>query len=153
MYQEVIQLESMKLLQSASREIWIRLQKASMRLSYSEGVCFRQRLVSVLTQDQLKRSQRTRNWVSLLKYEIILSFQSIWLIQGKYDDLWFWVTGYLGTSFFGKGSDTSFTSQVSPPLALCQLILSQDWNHLLVPGWAHYGTKSVKKLFFSKAFD
>ena len=44
----------------------------------------------------------------------------------------------MGTNFLGKGIDTSFTSQVSPPLALCQLILSQGPNlPLLIRRYFH----------------
>ena len=31
--------------------------------------------------------------LAILKYKINLEFQSIWLIEGKYDHFWFWVTG------------------------------------------------------------
>ena len=40
--------------------------------------------------------------LAILKYEIILSFQSIWLILGKYDHLWFWVTGIWAPTFLVK---------------------------------------------------
>ena len=40
--------------------------------------------------------------LGILKYEIILSFQSIWLILGKYDHLWFWVTGIWAPTFLVK---------------------------------------------------
>ena len=40
--------------------------------------------------------------LAILKYEIILSFQSIWLILGKYDHLCFWVTGILAPTFLVK---------------------------------------------------
>ena len=81
-------------------------------------------------QDQLTRSQRTRIgyfeiWNNSFISINLAYLRKIWppLILSNW---------YLGTNFFGKGSDTSFTSQVSPPLALCQLILSQDWDHHLM---------------------
>ena len=40
--------------------------------------------------------------LDILKYEMILSFQSIWLILGKYDHLWFWVTGIWAPTFLVK---------------------------------------------------
>ena len=40
--------------------------------------------------------------LAILKYEMILSFQSIWLILGKYDHLWFWVTGIWAPTFLVK---------------------------------------------------
>ena len=40
--------------------------------------------------------------LAILKYEIILSFQSIWLILAKYDHLWFWVTGIWAPTFLVK---------------------------------------------------
>ena len=40
--------------------------------------------------------------LAILQYEITLSFQSIWLILGKYDHLWFWVTGIWAPTFLVK---------------------------------------------------
>ena len=40
--------------------------------------------------------------LAVLKYEMIFSFQSIWLILGKYDHLWFWVTGIWAPTFLVK---------------------------------------------------
>ena len=46
--------------------------------------------------------------LAILKYEMIHSFESIWLILRKYDHLWFWVTSIWAPTFlvFGKGNHT-----------------------------------------------
>ena len=88
-----------------------------------------QRVVWALTQNQLTRSQRTR-----IGYFEIWNNSFISINLAYLREIWpplVLSNWYLGTNFFGKGSDTSFASQVSPPLALCQLILSQGSNHPL----------------------
>ena len=88
-----------------------------------------QRLVRALTQNQLTRRQITR-----IGYFEIWNNSFISINLAYLREIWpplVLSNWYLGTNFFGKGSDTSFTSQVSPPLSICQLILSQRWNHPL----------------------
>ena len=87
-------------------------------------------MVRALTQNQLTRSPSTRIgyfeiWNNSFISINLAYLRKIWppLILSNW---------YLGTNFFCKGSDTSFTSQVSPPFALSQLILSQGSNHPLV---------------------
>ena len=86
--------------------------------------------VWALTQNQPTRSQRARigyfeRWNNSFTLINLAYLREIWppLV------LSYW---YLGSNFFGKGSDTSFTSLVSLPLDRCQLILSQGSNHPLV---------------------
>ena len=45
--------------------------------------------------------------MSILKYEIFVTVQQVWLTPGKYDQFWFWVTSILLPTFC-KGGNTSF---------------------------------------------